>query len=123
MVRLFMEPPKGDAENAVDNWVTNHTEWTGDPVEHTLIETNADIDGTGTTYICGDYRFEQNETVTQLLDDLEQNLGNIQGGLWYRIGYHACDHDETAGSPCSWTDSDSEIRENGTIPSDIPTLG
>jgi len=36
---------------------------------------------------------------------------------WSRIGYHECTHDGTGG-PCSWD----ENRENGTVPSSIPTM-
>lgn len=122
MVRLFIEPPQGDAQTAVGNWVQNHNEWVDDPVEHSLAETNTELDGSGTTYVRGDYRFFQDGTATDLLDDLETRLGNIQGGVWYRIGYHVCDHDESATTACSFQDADSEIRENGTIPSDIPEL-
>lgn len=120
MVRLYMEPPKGDAETAVNNWVENHNEWTDDPVDHTLAEVNTELDGSGTTYVRGDYRFVQDSTATDLLDDLEQRLGNLQGGLWYRIGYHVCEHDEDNPGACSF--GDSMTRENGTIPSDIPDL-
>lgn len=120
MVRLFIEPPKGNAESAVDNWAQNHTEWADDPVEHSLTETETEIDGDGTAYLRGDYRFIQEETPTSLLDRLESRLQSIQGGLWYRIGYHACTHDEDDPQPCSWDDS--ETRENGTVPSDIPTF-
>lgn len=120
MVRLYIEPPKGDAETAVNNWVENHNEWTDDPVDHTLAEVNTELDGSGTTYVRGDYRFVQDSTATDLLDDLEQRLGNLQGGLWYRIGYHVCEHDEDNPGACSFDDS--MTRENGTIPSDIPDL-
>lgn len=122
MIRVLMEEPKGNAENAVDNWVSNHNEWQDDPVDHTLVEATTGVDGTGTTYVRGDYRFFQDGPKTDLLDDLESKLQSFQGGLWYRVGYHVCDHDEDNGTPCSWTDSDSEVRENGTIPSDIPEL-
>lgn len=118
MVRLFIEPPKGEAENAVDNWVQNHTEWAEDPVKHSLTETTAGVDGSGTTYVRGDYRFIQNGPAMTLLDRLEDRLQSFQGGLWYRIGYHACDHDEDNSSPCSWE----ATRENGDIPDDIPTF-
>jgi hypothetical protein len=118
MVRIMIEPPKGNAESAVDNWVANHNEWENDPVKHSLVETTADVDGTGTTYVRGDYRFIQDSTVTDLLDALESRLQSFQGGLWYRVGYHQCDHDEENASPCSWD----EKRENGTIPSDIPDM-
>jgi len=118
MVRVMIEPPKGNAESAVDNWVQNYTEWAGDPVEHSLAETTAGIDGTGTTYVRGDYRFIQEEAVSTLLDDLEARLQSFQGGLWYRIGYHACDHNEDTPSPCAWD----VTRENGPVPDDIPTF-
>lgn len=118
MVRLFIEPPKADADNAVNNWVANFNEWTEDPVEHTLIETNTETDGSGTTYIRGDYRFHQDSGKTALLDDLESKLQSIQGGLWYRVGYHVCDHDESESTARSWED----MRENGTVPEDVPTF-
>jgi hypothetical protein len=122
MVRLFLEPPKGNSESAVDNWVQNHNEWVNDPVDHSLVETTTGIDGSGTAYLRGDYRFIQDGDKTTLLDDLGARLQNFQGGLWYRVGYHACDHDEQQSTPCSWTDAQSEVRENGNIPSDIPTM-
>jgi hypothetical protein len=118
MIRLFFEPPVGDAESAIDNWVTNFTEWKSDPVEHTLTQRNTEYDGSGTEYVAGSYRFYQSDDKVALLDDFENRLQSIQGGLWYRIGYHICDHDEDDRGGCSWDDK----RENGTIPSDIPNL-
>jgi hypothetical protein len=120
MVRLFIEPPKGNADQAINNWVENHNEWEDDPVEHSLTETTVGIDGSGTQYIRGDYRFIQDSDATTLLNRLENRLQSSQGGLWYRIGYHQCDHDEDQSTPCSWDGS--ETRENGDIPSDIPDL-
>lgn len=115
MVRLFLEPPRGEADSAVDNWVQNHNEWTDDPVDHSLIETT---DEDGNTMVVGDYRFVQDSTVTELLDTLEDRLSSLQGGLWYRIGYHACTHDEDDPQPCSWD----EKRENGTVPDFVPSI-
>lgn len=117
MIRVLSEPLKGEAETAVANWVENYAEWTADPAEHSLTETDAALDGTGTTYVRGDWRFEdQGETATDILDDLSARLQSIQGGLWHRLGYHVCTHDEEAASPCSW---DYKL-EWGTIPTDIP---
>jgi len=117
MVRLLLEPPKGNAESAVDNRVQNHTEWTDDPVEHTLVETTAGLDDSGTTYVRGDWRFtDQGETPTNILTDLSDRLKSFQGGLWHRLGYHVCPHDESNGGACSWD----EKKEWGSIPSDIP---
>lgn len=118
MVRLFIETPKGNAESAVDNWVENHNGWTSDPVEHTLTETNTEIDGSGVDYLSGDYRFIQEESVDELLDDLESRLEGFQGGLWYRVGYHECSHDEDLPGSCSWE----EQRESSDVPSEVPTF-
>jgi hypothetical protein len=118
MCRLLIEPPKGEAETAVDNWVQNHTEWTDDPVEHAMTETTAGINGDGTECVRGDYRFVQEEPADELLTGLEERLQGFQGGLWYRIGYHACTHDESDPQPCEWED----VREGGDVPSDIPTF-
>jgi len=116
MVRLYVEPPRGEADEAVNNWVENHTQWGDDPVSHELRETTTGLDGNGTTYVRGDYRFIQNETADELLDGLEDRLQSFQGGLWYRIGHHACDHDEDETTPCSWENT----REWGDVPEDIP---
>ena len=118
MVRLFVEPPKEEAEEAVNNWVENHTQWDDDSVSHELTETTADLDGDGTTYARGDYQFIQEETADELLNDLEDRLQNFEGGLWYRLAYHACTHDEDDPEPCSWDDT----RESGGVPEDIPTI-
>jgi hypothetical protein len=115
MVRVFAEPPKGEAESAVDNWVSNYAEWDGDPIDHTLTETTVGIDGT--QHVRGDWRFEdQGEDATNILRDLSERLQSFQGGLWHRLGYHVCSHDEDNGGPCSW----GEMVEWGSVPSDIP---
>lgn len=80
MVQIMTEPPKGNAESAVDNWVQNHNEWTGDSEDHSLSETTAGVDGNGTTHIRGNYRFVQDSTATDLLDRLEDRLQSLQGG-------------------------------------------
>lgn len=118
MVRLMIEPPKGEAQTAVDNWVQNHREWTDDPVDHRLVAANTAIDGTGTDYIRGDYRFIQEETADALLDDLESRLDSFQSGVWYRLGYHACTHDLDNPQPCHWD----QTREGGTVPADVPEM-
>lgn len=119
MIRVLCEPPKGDAENAVNNWVSNYNEWTSDPVEHELTETNASMDGDGTAYLRGDWRFvDEGETATDILEDLSERLASVQGGLWHRLGYHVCTHDEENGGPCSWD----ETLEWGSIPSDVPSV-
>jgi hypothetical protein len=119
MVRVIAEPPKGNAETAVANWVANYSEWTEGAVEHSLSETTGSIDGSGTQYVRGDWRFiDQGEEPTNILRDLSERLQSLQGGLWHRLGYHACDHDEANGGPCSWD----ETLEWGSVPSDIPEV-
>jgi len=119
MVKFYIEPPNGNAETAVDNWVMNHTEWMSDPQEHTLREVPADpaVIGSPMT-VTGTYRFLQEEPASDLLDDLEARLQSFQGGLWYRVGYHECSQDEENPTPCSWE----QTRENGSVPDDIPEL-
>lgn len=120
MVRVMCEPPKGNAENAIANWVSNYTEWTADPSDHTLVETDTTMGGSGTAYVRGDWRFEdQGENATDILTDLSDRLQSIQGGLWHRLGYHVCSHSEDNPSACSWD----EKQEFGTIPRDIPDFG
>jgi len=120
MVRVFVEPPKGNAESAVDNWVANYSEWTADPVEHRLRKTTTELDGGGTTHLRGDWRFEdQGEDPTAILSDLSDRLGQFQGGLWHRLGYHVCDHDDSDRGGCSWD----EVVESGNVPGDIPDFG
>lgn len=116
MVRVLCEPPKGEAENAIDNWVQNYSEWTEDTTEHSLTETTAGVDGTGTVHVRGDWRFiDQGEDPTNILQDLSRRLDSLQGGLWHRLGYHVCSHDEDNPQPCSW----GQKVESGTIPGDI----
>ena len=118
MVRLIVERPKGESEEAVNNWVENYNQWNDDPVSHELTEATAHLDGDGTTYARGDYRFVQEETGDELLDDLERRLQDFQDGLWYRLAYHACDHDGDEPAPCRWEDT----REGGDVPEDVPSI-
>ena len=123
MVRVFHEVPKGEAENAVQNWVENHPVWSEDPVEHSMRETAIlSSDGVEVPYVAGDFRFHQDAVdATALLDDLEARLQSIQTGLWYRLGVHEdCDYHEDNQQPCEWDPS--LKREHGDIPSAIPPV-
>ncbi len=123
MVRVLCEPPKGDAENAIQNWVENYTEWDGDTEEHSISEINTQDDGSGVQYLRGDWRFVQNgEEPTNILGDLSERFQSVQGGLWHRLGYHVCDHDEAVGTECPpWDDShdDVEIEQWGDVPAEV----
>ena len=118
MIRLFVEPPKGEAEEAVNNWVENHTVWEDDPVSHELREANTELEGSGTDYLRGDYWFLQDSSATEIIDDLADRLDGFQDGLWYRIGYHECDHDEDTPTPCAWE----QTRDGGDVPVGIPQI-
>ena len=116
MVRVLFEQPRGEAENAVSNWVANYQEWNADPVAHSLSEANTELDGSGVRYLRGDWRFNQNdETPTDILQDLSDRLQSMQGGLWHRLGYHVCTHDENNPTPCEWD----ETVEHGSVPSGV----
>lgn len=116
MVRVLCEPPKGEAENAIQNWVSNYNEWTADPAEHSLTETNTEMDDLGAQYLRGDWRFlDQGEQPTNILQDLSERLQSFQGGLWHRLGYHVCGHDENGRDGCDWETT----LEYGTIPGGV----
>ena len=115
MIRVFSEPPLGDAQTAVDKWVSNHNEWNSDPASHSL--TIKEIDGG--QFLMGDYRFiQEGETPTGILTDLSDRLKSVQGGLWHRLGYHVCSHDETSPAACAW---DTTV-EYGTVPAFVPEV-
>lgn len=116
MLRLCVSPDVSEeqANNIADDWVAEHSEWVSDPVTHEVRLYERD----GTKYLLGDYRFEWVEDAQVLQDTIEQDLQDA-GVSWYRIGYHACDHDEIPGG-CAWD----EVREYnaGSIPSEVPTF-
>lgn len=120
-IQLIIEPPKGNAENAVKNWVQNHNEWTGDGQEHSLTEhddTEPDYDGD--PYIHGIYRFNQDSAadVSEVVDDLESRLSRMQGGLWYKIGATGeCTHDREDGRRI---EDYKIIRHGGSPPDSVP---
>lgn len=116
MVRVLCEPPKTEAKTAVSNWVSNYAEWTNDPVTHSLSVMNTAMDGTGTEYVQGDWRFHQDgETPTGILTDLSGRLQSINGSLWHRLGYHVCTHDEVTHIECRW----GETLDYGSVPEGV----
>lgn len=120
MIQILSHWPDGYTEDDIDatvqNWVDNHTEWIEDTVAHTITGSNTAVDGTGTKYLRGTFRFEWSDDKTVLLDNCESTLQDYVD--WYRLGYHQCLHDETGG--CDWDDKREWTASNVSIPSDIP---
>jgi len=117
MIRLFVDSSVNGVENVIDNWVQNHNTWDGESVSQPLTSVSVRANG-DEEYLLGSYRFTQDSTATDLLDDVESRLSTLQEVVWYRIGYHQCPHDEANAQDCLWE----QTRENGTVPDSIPSL-
>jgi len=107
-----------DLETRINDWVESNPEWTEDLVDHTLTERNTEIDGTGATYYGVDVRFTQDETKSNLIQKLTDKLKDKVD--WYRVGYHACEHDQESASPCSWDDKAEWTAKDVVIVSGVP---
>jgi hypothetical protein len=117
-VRVYVEPPKGNAQSAIDNRITNYSEWSGSATKHGLVSFPPDGEE---RYLTGFWRFEeQGETPTGILQRLYDNLSTFQGGLWFRAFYHICDHDrEDNFGDCPVADY---AAEYGSVPDDIKDI-
>lgn len=102
---------------AMDDWVSNHSEWTADPVTHQITEHGGD---TGPVYHGGNYRFLLDDAKDNLLQKCEDKLVNKVS--WYRLGYHSCDHDESSPTPCSWDEQREWTDTDVTIPDNVPVF-
>jgi len=110
------EYSKASIDQLVDDWIVGHDRWEQDSAEHSLSVTNSAIDGSGTEYLRGDFRFNRTDdrgSIESSFQGLFQDIFN-----WYRIGYHRCDHDEENPSPCNW---DGQI-EDGQVPDFAPVF-
>ena len=117
MIRVWSEYPNNDNHfnrmtSACENWVSNYSE----TLETQRLSLTRITDVESTNYTTGYWRFAWHEGATVLLDDLETGLQSEVE--YYRIRYHSCSHDETAGAACSWDES--MTREYGTVPAGIP---
>lgn len=100
-----------DAETHVNNWLDSHNQWADDLESHTLREIQDDTRG---TYWTCSARFTFDDTKSELLQYIEDKLqGNC---LWYRIGYHNCNHDGSGTPACSWDDSVEWTDSGETVP-------
>lgn len=103
---------------AMDAWVGNHSEWAEDTAPHHITARNTHIDGSGTDYYGGDYRFHTTDAKRGLLTACAARLRNEVA--WYRHGYHRCSHDEATPSACGWDDQREWTDTNVTIPAAVP---
>lgn len=109
-----------DLESNIDDWVASNAEWEGDPTEHSLIETNTEMDGSGATYYTADVRFLLDDAKDNLLQKFTDKLK--EKVAWYRVGYHECSHDEHNPAPCVWQDRVEWTAKDVSIPTDIPDV-
>lgn len=107
-----------DANDALDTWVANHSEWIDDTSPHQLREVNTESDGSGVVYWNGICRFYLSDEKDNLLTKCEDKLVNKCD--WYRLGYHNCDHDESDRRGCSWDDEREWTDKNESIPPEVP---
>lgn len=105
----------------MDDWVSKQSEWESDPDEHVIRPVSAGIDGTGTQYFNGIYRFTlESEPKANLLQKCEDKL--VNKCLWYRLAYHSCNHDEEDPQPCSWDEVREWVDKDASgIPDDVPS--
>lgn len=121
MIRICIGPQSSwslsKAEAAVEDWMSKQSEWTTDPVEHSLEGISPDY--TTAAWWQGDYRLTfESDPKDNLLQKLEDKLVNKP--LWYRFGYHECEHDETDPGPCSWGEEREWMDTGVPIPSEVP---
>jgi len=119
MFRVYMEDTRPQyslalARTWIDDWIADGDTWTGDPVEHEIYPVAAGIDGEGTPYFQGDFRFEKTKSESNLASNFSTFIGVFTA--WHRLNYHLCPHDDANGQDCTWD----KKFESGTVPSDIP---
>lgn len=117
-LRIYLEPPKVDAETVIDNWIQDYSDSSHNASTDNLREATTGLGENGTKYVVGSYLFHHHTSVTTLLDDLESELQSFGNEVWYRIGYHECDHDEDDRTGCSWE----KVRSGGSVPNSVPTI-
>lgn len=105
-----------DLESNINDWVDNNDEWVEDPTDHELTEVSP-IDS-DVTYHSVSVRFNQSDTKDNVLQKFTDKLKNKVD--WYRVGYHACEHDENNPSNCTWEDDVEWTDKDVTIPPEVP---
>lgn len=110
-----------EINDELDTWVANHSEWMADTDAHTVTKQTANMDGMGTEYFGGRYRFELSDSKDNLLTKFEDKLKAKVD--WFRYAYHKCDHDESDRVDCSFDPPvDWTSKNTDAVPSDVPDL-
>jgi len=104
-----------EANTAMDDWVSNNTEWVEDPGEHKIALADS---GTDVMWLHGSYRFELTDAKDNLLQKAGDKLENKVP--WYRLVYHQCDHDEDDRPGCPWDEKQEWTDKDVTIPPEPP---
>lgn len=100
-------------KQTIVNWVANYQE---------VLETqradfstgNTEMDGSGTDYAMGSWRFALEEDPLQMKDTIATYLNN--NFKWWIVRYHQCDHDEQDRQGCSW---DNRWTGGASLPADV----
>jgi hypothetical protein len=112
-VRVFSEPPKGNAQKAVSNWVANYAEWDQRIEDHGFTEVPEH------DWLVGGWFFKnEGEEPTDIVTDLSDRLSKFQGGLGHRIIYYTSDHDADNPEECVPV----EATESGDVPELVPDI-
>lgn len=127
MFRLYAEKPDdttlSEANQYVTAWLDNNTPWEKELDQYSLSVSTGGVDGTGTEYFNGDFRFEFLDDATALQDEAEQSLQNIVPS--YVVGYHPCSHDgkvntyEVTETVTANHDTAVSLSENNFIPDTV----
>jgi hypothetical protein len=112
-VRVYVEPPKGNSQEAITNWVENYSEWQGRVDDHALTAVPEHDWLTG-----GWFLEDQGEEATGIVTDLSDKLSSFQGGLGHRIVYYISEHDADNPGECVPV----EATESGDVPSAVPDI-
>lgn len=107
-----------ELETRINDWVGSNAEWESDPVDHSLVERNTRMDGSGVAYYGVSVRFELSDAKSNLLQKFMDKLENKVA--WVRVGYHECTHSEDSPSGCGWSDSVEWTANDTAIPTGIP---
>lgn len=100
----------------LSTWLTNMQPWSGGEVANSVPDAPTSPFDSDLKYYSVELAFDWSEDKSIILDQLDGYVSAYCD--WSRLGYHVCDHDEDDRTGCQWE----EIRENGSVSSDVPVL-